>query len=100
MAYENWLVSTATIEGSEWEDAPPSPTPSSLFVGRFTVAFSYAVSENRYLGKFDSSHAWAKDTEVGLLRNPERPEECCVCDEDEPRIIEVFECALDLFNGL
>src|SRR5258708_1048288 len=74
MSYEYWLVTTATIDSCEWKD-PPSETPSSLFVGCFTVVFSYAVDGNHYRGIFHSSHAWEIETEVGILYNPQNPVE-------------------------
>jgi hypothetical protein len=99
MTYEDWLVTAATINSCDWED-PPSQTPASLFVGHFTVAFSYAVGGNRYCGKFHSSRAWGKETEVGLLYNPQNPVESCVCDEDESQIVTALECVLVLVDGL
>ncbi len=90
MSYENWLLTTATINACEWEDPPPQSLPSSLFVGRFRVAFSCAINGKNYCGSFDSSHPWAKETEVGLLCNAENPVECCVCDDDEPLIIRIL----------
>lgn len=82
MTYENWLVNTATVQSCDWEDAPPR-TQSSLFAGRFIVGFSYALDDNNYSGKFYSSHAWEKGKVLGMLYNPQNPEESCVCDEDE-----------------
>lgn len=99
MAYEHWLVTTATISSCDWED-PPSQTPGSLFVGYFTVVFFYAVDGNRYWGKFHSSHAWEKETEVGILYNSKNPMESCVCDEDESQMVPVLECVLELLGGL
>ena len=99
MAYEHWLVTTATIGSCDWED-PPSQTPGSLFVSYFTVVFSYAVDGDHYRGKFHSSHAWEKETEIGILYNPKNPIESCVCDEDESQIAPVLECALELLGGL
>jgi len=100
MAYEHWLATTATIRSCDWE-GPPSQTPSSLFVGHFTVAFSYAVDGNHYRGKFHSSHAWEKETEVEILYNPKDPIESSVCDEDESQIVPTLvECALEFLGGL
>ena len=99
MSYEYWLVTTATIDSCEWKD-PPSETPSSLFVGCFTVVFSYAVDGNHYRGIFHSSHAWEIETEVGILYNPQNPIESCVCDEAESQIIPVLECVFELLGGL
>ena len=99
MSYEHWIVSTATINSCEWED-PPSQTPSNLFVGHFKTIFSYVVNGNRYFGKFHSSHEWNKDTEVGLLYNPQNPIESCVCDEDESQIVPALECVLELLGEL
>src|SRR5215472_3218543 len=59
MTYENWSVTTATIQSCEWEDAPPQ-TQSSLFVGYFIVRFSYAADEKQYSGKFYSARGWEK----------------------------------------
>lgn len=59
-------------------------------MGHFKVAFSYAVDGNSFCGSFDSPHMWAKETEVGLLCNPENPMESCVCDDDEPLIIRIL----------
>jgi hypothetical protein len=100
MAYEDWLATTATIDGCEWND-PSSDKPSSLFVGYFTVVCSYAVDGKNYCGKFHSSHAWGKETEVGMLYNPQNPAESCVCDdEDESQIIPVLEWVLALVGEL
>jgi len=99
MAYEGWTLATATIKSCAWEN-PPSQSPSSLFVGHFTVAFSFVVDRNRYSGKFYSSREWEKETEVPILYNPQNPVESCVCDEEESSIIPVFECALELLGGL
>jgi hypothetical protein len=99
MAFEDWTSTTATVKSCAWED-PPSQTPSSLFVGHFTVSFSYAVNGNRYGGKFYSSHEWGKEAEVPILYNAQNPVESCVCDEDESEFIPVFECALELLGGL
>jgi hypothetical protein len=82
MTYENWLVTTATIQSCEWEEAPPQ-TQSGLFVGYFIVRFSYAAEDKQCSGKFYSSHAWEEGTVLGMLYNPQNPEENCVCDEDE-----------------
>jgi hypothetical protein len=86
MTYENWVVTTATIQGCEWEDAPPrtegSPE-SCLFVGYFIVCFSHVADDKQYSGKFYSSRAWEEGTVLGMLYNPQNPEENCVCDEDE-----------------
>ena len=82
MTYENWSATTATIQSCEWEDAPPQ-TQSSLFVGYFIVRFSYAADEKEYSGKFYSSRGWEKGAVLGMLYNPQNPEENCVCDEDE-----------------
>jgi hypothetical protein len=71
-----------------------------LFVGHFTVGFSYAVEGNHYWGKFHSSHAWARETEVELLYNRKNPMESCVWDEDESLIVPVLECVLELLGGL
>jgi len=81
MTYENWLVTTATIQSCQWEDAPQ--TQSNLFVGYFIVRFSYTAEDKQYSGKFYSSHAWEEGTVLGMLHNPQNPEENCVCDEDE-----------------
>lgn len=99
MAYEDWLVTTATINGCDWED-PPSQTQCSLFVGYFTVAFSYAVDGNHYSGIFHSPLKWEKETEVPMLYNPQNPVESCVCDEDESQIVPVLECVLALLGDL
>ena len=99
MTYEHWLVTTATINICEWKD-PPSETPSSLFVGYFTVVFSYVVDGTNYRGTFHSSHMWEKETEVGMLYNPQDPVESCVCDEDESQIIPVLECVFALLGEL
>ena len=99
MAYEHWLVTTATIDSCEWND-PPSDNPSSLFVGYFTVVFSYAVDGKKYCGKFHSSHPWGKETEVGMLYNPQDPVESCVSDEDESQILPVLECVFALLGDL
>lgn len=100
MGYENWNVGTATIKGCEWEP-PPSQTPSSLFVGHFTVAFSYAVDDNRFGGKFYSSHEWEKEADIPILYNPQNPVESCVCDDNESTIMPVIvECVLSaLLDG-
>ncbi|KAA6459782.1 hypothetical protein DYQ86_16875 [Acidobacteria bacterium AB60] len=90
VAYENWAVTTATINGCVWEDPPPRCLPGSLFVGYFRVAFTYAINGKNYCGSFDSPHMWARDTEVGLLCNPEDPLDCCICDDDEPLIIRIL----------
>jgi len=100
MAYQDWAETTATIKSCDWEN-PPSQTPSSLFIGHFTVAFSYAVDGNRYSGKFYSSREWEKGAEVPVLYNPESPVESCVCDEDESqKIVPVIECAIELLGQL
>ena len=99
MTYEHWLVATATISSCDWED-PPSRTSGGLFVGHFTVSFSYAIDDNHYCGKFHSSHAWEKETEVGILYNPKNPTESSVCDEEKSQIIPVLECILELLGGL
>lgn len=97
MSYENWRVGTATIKGCEWEPPPPSQTPSCLFVGHFTVVFSYAVDGHRYGGKFYSAHEWEREAEVPILYNPQKPVESCVCDDDESQIVPVVvECVLSL----
>jgi len=83
MTYENWFVSTATIQSCEWVDAPPR-TQSSLFAGYFIVGLSYAANDSHYSGKFYSSHAWEKGSVLGVLYNPQNPEENCICDEDQP----------------
>jgi hypothetical protein len=98
MTYDDWLVSTATINSCDWED-PPSQTPGSLFVGYFTVVFSYAADGNHYCGKLHSSHAWGKETEVGILYNLKNPIESCVCDEDQSQTVAVLECVLALLDG-
>lgn len=99
MACEHWFVSSATISSCDWE-GPPSQTQGSLFVGHFTVGFFYAAEGNRYWGKFHSPHAWEKETEVGILYNPEDPMESRVCDGDESRTVAVLECVLELLGGL
>ena len=99
MAYENWLLTTATILSCDWED-PESRSPASLFVGRFAVVFSYAVEGKHYRGKFHSAHAWENGTEVEILYNPRNPVESCVCDEDESQTMAVLECALQLLEFL
>jgi hypothetical protein len=99
MTNEHWLVTTATINSCAWED-PPSQTPSSLFVGHFTVSLSYAIDGNRYCSKFHSSHAWEKEAEVEILYNPKNPMESSVCDEGESQIVPVLECALELLGEL
>jgi Protein of unknown function (DUF3592) len=98
MTYENWLLSTATILSCDWED-PQSRSPASLFIGYFTVVFSYEVEGNRYRGRFHSSHAWGNGAEVGILYNPRNPLESCVCDEDESRTVAVVDCVLQLLDG-
>jgi len=92
MSYEDWRVGAATINACEWEPPPPSQTPSSLFVGHFTVRFSYAVDGDRYGGKFYSSHEWGTEAEVPILYNPHNPAESCVCDDenDECPIVPVL----------
>jgi hypothetical protein len=95
MAYEDWLVTTATINFCNWEE-PPSQVPSSLFVGHFIADFSYAVDGNHYRGKFHSSYGWEKETELEILYNPKNPTESCVCDEDESQWWPVLECVLEL----
>jgi hypothetical protein len=57
----------------------------SLFVGHFTVAYSYLVDGNQYRGEFYSSFEWEEGTDLPILYNLESPEESCVCDEDEIR---------------
>jgi hypothetical protein len=99
MSYENWLDTTATIKSCDWED-PPSQSPSSLFTGHFTVAFSYAVHSKRYSGRFYSAYEWEKQKEVTILYNPQDPVECCVCDEDESPMVTAVQCILDLSGGL
>jgi hypothetical protein len=99
MSYEHWNVTTATISTCDWEDSP-SQTPSSLFVGYYTVVFTYTVDGSHYWGKFHSSHAWEKETEVGVLYNPMNPIESSVCDEVESQIVPVLECVLVLLEGL
>ena len=100
MAYEDWLIGTATINRCEWEAPPPSETPSSLVVGHFTVVFFYAVDGNRYGGKFYSAHEWEEEAEVPILYNPQNPVESCVCDDDESPIAPVLvECVLNLLLG-
>ena len=69
-------------------------------MGYFTVAFSYAVDGKKYCGKFHSSHPWGKETEMGMLYNPQDPVESCVCDEDESQIIPVLECVFALLGDL
>jgi hypothetical protein len=69
-------------------------------VGYFTVVFSYAVDGNNYCGKFHSSHTRVRETEVGMLYNPQDPMESCVCDEDESQIIPVLECVFGLLGEL
>jgi hypothetical protein len=93
MTYENWVVNTATIQSCEWKDAPPR-TESSLFVGYFIVCFSYIADDKHFSGKFYSSHAWEKGTDLGMLYNPQNPVENCVCDEYEP--LDIF----DLLEGI
>jgi ribosomal protein L35AE/L33A len=99
MAYENWLLTTGTIRSCDWED-PQSRSPASLFVGYFTVVFSYAVEGKQYRGRFHSAHAWGNGTEVEILYNPRNPVVGCVCDEDESRTVAVVECALQLLDLL
>ncbi len=100
MSYENWLVTTATINSCDWE-GPQSQIPGSLFIGHFTVVCSYAVDGSRYKGRFHSSHAWEKGAEVGFLYNPTNPAESSFCDEeDDSRIVPILECALELLSGL
>ena len=99
MASELWNLTTATIKDCVWENAPLR-IQSSLFVGYFTVAFSYAVDGSRYGGKFYSSHEWEKEAEVSLLYNPQNPLESFVCDEDGSRIAPVLACALELLGAL
>jgi len=100
MAYEDWVVGTATINGCDWEPPPPSLTPSSLFVGHFTVVFSYVVDGKQYSGKFCSAYEWEKEKEIQILYNPQDPVESGVCDEDESKIIPALECVLVLLDGL
>jgi hypothetical protein len=99
MAYEDWTFTTARVKSCTWED-PPSQTPSSLFVGHFTVTFSYALDGIGYSGKFYSSHEWGQEAEVQILYNPQNPVECCACDEEESEFKPVIECALYLLGGL
>jgi hypothetical protein len=101
MAYEDWTLTTGTIKSCVWEN-PPSRTPSSLFVGHFTIAFSYTADASRYSGKFYSSREWGIETEVPILYNPRDPMESCVCDgdEDESAFKPVLDCALELLGGL
>jgi hypothetical protein len=96
MSYEGWLVTTATINGCEWEE-PAAQSPSSLFVGHFTVGFSYAVDNKLYSGTFHSSHGWGKETEVPILYDPQNPMESCVCDDDESRVVPVLLEVLGFF---
>lgn len=97
MTYEDWLISTATISTCDWED-PPSRTSGSLFVGYFTVGISYSVEGKRYSGKFHSSRAWKKDTEVGILYDPQNPMESLVCDEDDSQLAAVLWCVLEMLG--
>ena len=99
MAHEDWLSTMATIKTCAWEN-PPSQNPGSLFVGHFTVAFSYAVGGNRYAGKFYCSHEWGKDAEVPILYNPQNPVEILVCDEDESEFIPGLGCVLELLGAV
>lgn len=99
MSYGDWQVTTATICSCDWEN-PPSQTPGRLFVGYFTVVFSYEVDGYIYRGKFHSSHAWEKETEVGVLYNPDNNMENVICDEDESQIVPVLECVLELLGGM
>ena len=99
MTYENWVTSTATILSCSREDTQ-SRSPASLFVGHFTVDFSYAFEGKHYRGRFHSSHAWEDGSEVGILYNPGNPVESCACDEDESRTVAVLECALQLLEFL
>ena len=98
MTYEHWIVTAAAINSCDWED-PPSQTSSSLFVGHFTVVFSYGVDGSHYSGKFYSSHEWEIETEVPILYNPQNPLESCVCDEDESQIVQALDCVLELLSG-
>jgi hypothetical protein len=75
-------VITATIQSCDWKN-PPSQAPSTLFVGYFTVIFSYVVGGNNYSGKCYSSREWAKGTDLMILYNPQNPAESSVCDDDE-----------------
>ena len=99
MTYEHWLDSTATIKSCDWDDSP-AQSPSSLFTGHFTVAFSYTVGGIRYSGKFYSAYEWEKEKEVTILYNPQNPVESCVCDEDESPITQAVQCVLELAGGL
>jgi hypothetical protein len=97
MSYEGWLVSTAKISGCDWVD-PPLRSSGSLFVGYFEVGFSYSVEDNRYSGKFHSSHPCEKGTEVGILYNPKNRVESLVCDENDSPIGAVLECVLEMLG--
>jgi hypothetical protein len=77
-----WSISTATILSCEWENSP-SQAPSSLFVGHYSVAFSYVVDGNPYTGQFYSSRDWEKGVDLPVLYNPQKPSENIVCDDDE-----------------
>jgi hypothetical protein len=81
MTYENWVVNTATVQSCDSRDA--ARTQSSLFVGHFVVGFSYAIGDTHYSGKCYSSREWEIGTILGMLYNPQNPEESCVCDEGE-----------------
>ena len=81
MSYEGWVVSTATIQGCDWEDASKQG-PNTLFCGYFTVGYSYVVDGCPCFGKFHSSRSWETGTILGMLYNPEMPEESCICDTE------------------
>jgi hypothetical protein len=100
MGFEDWPETTATISGCCWEE-PPCQGWRSLFVGHFTVAYSYLVDGSQYRGEFYSSFEWKEGTDLPILYNLESPGESCVCDEDERRaacewVLGFFEMMMDL----
>jgi len=97
MTYEDWSMISATVQSCEWEN-PPSQAPSSLFVGHFTVALSYAVDGIHYSGKFYSSHEWEKWTDLMILYNPQNPTESVACDDDESQSGAALEWTLGLLG--